>query len=110
MSVISNAADLAQKAKSLMGPGKFGCSEAVILTFQEVLPQYLPKESLAMSTAFRGGLAAGCLCGALASATMIIGAVWGYKGDINGPQDQEAINFCRKLAKEIEKIYERRKN
>ncbi len=93
-----------QRAGELMDSHHFGCSEALILAFQEPLGEYLPDAAVAAASAFRGGLGgAGCLCGALAAGQMILGAVFGYRGGPQGgaERDQEAVARARALFKEL---------
>lgn len=93
-----------KQAEKLMESHHFGCSESVLLAFQEPLGACLPPAVIAASTSFRGGMGgAGCLCGALAGGQMLLGAVFGYHGTIeSGPtRDQEAAARARTLAKEL---------
>ncbi|MDR1045685.1 MAG: C-GCAxxG-C-C family protein [Candidatus Adiutrix sp.] len=94
---------IAVRAGALMAGHQFGCSEALLLAFQEALgSELLPTAAIAMSSAFRGGQGgAGCLCGALAAGQMLMGAVFGYYGDSAGQQDPEAVKRARLLYKEL---------
>ena len=47
---------IAIRAESLMEGHKFGCSEAVIISFMEVFEDYFSEAMVAMSSAFRGGM------------------------------------------------------
>ena len=91
------------RAEALMASHKFGCSEALLLAFQETLgEEMLPRAAVSMASAFRGGLGgSGCLCGALAAGEMVLGSVFGYEGDANGVQDPEAVKKSRLLFKEL---------
>ena len=92
----------ARRAADLMAGQKFGCSESLMLAFQERLgPETLPTAAVAMSSAFRGGLGSGCLCGALAAAEMVLGALFGYHGQADGDQNPEAVKQARLLYQEV---------
>lgn len=91
------------RAAALMAAHKFGCSESLLLAFQEILgPEYLPPAAVAMSSSFRGGMGgAGCACGALSAGQMVLGSVFGYNGDAEGQQDSEAVKKSRELYREL---------
>ncbi|MDL2260200.1 C-GCAxxG-C-C family protein [Deltaproteobacteria bacterium OttesenSCG-928-K17] len=91
------------RAGELMDSHKFGCSESVVLSFQEALGrEILPPQAVAIASAFRGGLGgAGCLCGALAGGQIVLGSLFGYHGDADGQQDAEAVKLGRQLSKEL---------
>ena len=56
----------------------FACSESVIYTIRKHFEVDIPDEAIAMSSGFPWGLGgAGCICGALAGATMCIGYFFG---------------------------------
>lgn len=56
----------------------YACSEAVIDTFRKTLELDIPDEAIAMSSGFPWGLGGGgCICGALAGATMCLGYLYG---------------------------------
>ena len=58
--------------------GGFACSESVIYTIRKHFEVDIPDEAIAMSSGFPWGLGgAGCICGALAGATMCIGYFFG---------------------------------
>jgi C_GCAxxG_C_C family probable redox protein len=93
-----------KRAEKLMASHNFGCSEAIILAFQTAMPEYIPDALVAASTALRGGMGgAGCVCGALAGGQMVLGAVFGYRGGLEGgaTRDVEAAAKIRTLSKEL---------
>lgn len=53
------------------------CSEAVATAFLHNYPQQIPAAIIPMSSNFGGGIASGCICGAIAGGTMVIGALAG---------------------------------
>ena len=56
----------------------YACSETVIDTFRKSLDLDIPDEAIAMSSGFPWGLGGGgCICGALAGATMCLGYLYG---------------------------------
>jgi len=80
----------------------FSCSESVV--HAAIDKGLCDKNLLSVATAFSGGMSAGCLCGAVAGAQMILGANFG-KGNPSG-NDETA----RAKAKEfIEKFKATRK-
>jgi C_GCAxxG_C_C family probable redox protein len=93
-----------KKAGELMDSHHFGCSEAMVLAFQEPLRDYLPNAVVAAASSLRGGMGgAGCVCGALAGGQMLLGAVFGYRGTVEGgaERDKEATAKARTLFKEL---------
>lgn len=94
---------ITQRAGGLMAGHKFGCSEALLLAFQEAFGEdLLPPAAVAMSSSFRGGMGgAGCTCGALAAGQMVLGSVFGYHGNADGAQDPETVKRARALFKEL---------
>ena len=93
---------IAIRAESLMEGHKFGCSEAVIISFMEVFEDYFSEAMVAMSSAFRGGMGgAGCTCGALAAGQMVIGVFFGYHGNAGGAQAPEEVRKARALYNEM---------
>ncbi len=75
----------------------YACSETVIDTFRKSLDLPIPDDAIAMSSAFPWGLGGGgCICGALAGATMCIGYLYGRrdKGD-------KKIDHCFQLSKKM---------
>lgn len=71
----------------------YSCSESMIkAAIDEGL---VPKELLPVATSFSGGMGSGCLCGAVAGAQIIIGAV-------HGKDDNERTGIkARELAKKF---------
>lgn len=75
----------------------YACSETVIDTFRTCLDLDISDDAIAMSSAFPWGLGGGgCICGALAGATMCIGYLYGRreKGD-------PRIGHCLELSKKM---------
>lgn len=91
------------RAGEMMDAHKFGCSECLLLAFQEALGQdVLPPQTVAAASAFRGGLGgAGCLCGALAGAQVVLGVFFGYYGGADDEQNKEQAQNGRLLSKEL---------
>lgn len=94
----------------------FACSESVIYALRKNFGWDLSDDALAMSTGFPWGLGgAGCLCGAVAGATMSIGFVTGRRkrGEsvadchrctlelANAVQDKYGYCCCGKLIEEF---------
>ena len=75
----------------------YACSEAVIDTFRKTLELDIPDEAIAMSSGFPWGLGGGgCICGALAGATMCLGYLYGR----TEPGDPK-INRCFEMSKKM---------
>ena len=56
----------------------FNCAEAVVHAFRDILNPGLSDDAVRMASGFGGGLGhAGCLCGALTGATMVLGMLQG---------------------------------
>jgi len=56
----------------------FNCAESIFLAFRERVAPELSPDTVRMATPFGGGLGyAGCLCGALTGAVMILGILEG---------------------------------
>lgn len=64
------------------------CSEAVTTAFYQNFPEQLCDCIIPMSSNFGGGIASGCICGALAGSTMVIGALAGRKTPTDKPKDE----------------------
>ena len=79
----------------------YSCSESVV---QAAIDKgYVAKELLPVATSFSGGMGVRCLCGAVAGAEMVIGAMYGRSKTSDG-------KLARKLAKEFfEKFAEKYK-
>ena len=79
----------------------YSCSEAVVQAAAD--KGYIAQEALAIATSFSGGMGVRCLCGAVAGAEMVIGAMYGRSKTSDG-------KLARKLAKEFfEKFAEKYK-
>ena len=102
-------ARITARATALMAGHKFGCSEAVMLAFQETLGrELLPPAAVALASAFRGGMGgAGCTCGALAAGQMVLGSIFGYHGDGEGQQDPEKVKAARQLYQELHDLFKK---
>lgn len=75
----------------------FACSESVIYALNKHFEMNLSEDAIAMSSGFPWGLGgAGCICGAVAGATMILGSIFGRRkiGD-------DCIQRCFELTKEM---------
>ena len=60
----------------------YNCAESVFLTFREYVAPEMSADMVRLATPFGAGLGrAGCLCGALSGATMILGAARGRIND-----------------------------
>ena len=78
----------------------FACSESVIYAIKKNFELDMSDDAIAMSSGFPWGLGGGgCICGALAGATMCIGYFFGRKT----PGDPK-VNRCFKLSNEIQGI------
>lgn len=53
------------------------CSEAVVHAINDALGLNMPRELLAASSSFGGGMSSGCVCGALVGGEIILGALLG---------------------------------
>ena len=75
----------------------FACSESVIYAIRKHFDIELSDDAIAMSSGFPWGLGGGgCICGALAGGTMMIGYFFGRRT----PGDPK-INKCLELTKEL---------
>ena len=75
----------------------YACSESVIYAIRKHFEIELSDDAIAMSSGFPWGLGGGgCICGALAGGTMMIGYFFGRKT----PGDPK-INKCFELTKEL---------
>lgn len=80
----------------------FSCSESVVCAAIDA--GLCDKSLLAVATPFSGGMASGCLCGAIAGAQIVLGTVYG-KQDLNSND-----NTARAKAKEfLDMFREKRK-
>ncbi|MDD6920064.1 MAG: C-GCAxxG-C-C family protein [Eubacteriales bacterium] len=82
----------------------FACSETIVDVFRRHAGVEMSEDAIAMSSGFPGGVGmSGCICGALAGATMCIGYLYGRtkKNDV-------AANKCIKVTRELhDKFVER---
>lgn len=80
----------------------FSCSESVVCAAIDA--GLCDKSLLAVATPFSGGMASGCLCGAIAGAQIVLGTIYG-KQDLNSND-----NTARIKAKEfLDAFREKRK-
>ncbi|MDD3435535.1 MAG: C-GCAxxG-C-C family protein [Candidatus Gastranaerophilales bacterium] len=77
------------------------CSESIILA--AIDNGLCDKNLLSVATAFSGGMSAGCLCGAVAGAQMVLGSNFG-KGNSSGNQESARIK-----AKEFVEEFKRKR-
>jgi len=67
----------------------YNCAEAIVWAFRDNLKLNIPDEALRMASGFGGGLGhAGCMCGALTGATMVLGML---KGRIVKEQSKDPV-------------------
>ena len=74
----------------------FNCAESVARSFRDLLNLAVSDEALKMASGFGGGLGhAGCMCGALSGATMVLGMLQGRssKEQNRGPVYSSAQEF-----------------
>ena len=91
-----NIEELQKDAVEIFTSG-FACSESVIYAFRKHFEIELSDDAIAMSSGFPWGLGGGgCICGALAGGTMMIGYFFGRRT----PGDPK-INKCFELTKEL---------
>jgi len=91
-----NIEELQKDAVEIFTQG-FACSESVIYAIRKHFEIDLSDDAIAMSSGFPWGLGGGgCICGALAGGTMMIGYFFGRRV----PGDPK-INKCFELTKEL---------
>lgn len=91
-----NIEELQKDAVEIFTQG-FACSESVIYAIRKHFEIELSDDAIAMSSGFPWGLGGGgCICGALAGGTMMIGYFFGRRE----PGDPK-INKCFELTKEL---------
>ena len=91
-----NIEEIKNEAVEIFQQG-FACSEAVIYAIKKGFEMDLSDDAIAMSSGFPWGLGGGgCICGALAGGTMMIGYFFGRRV----PGDPK-INKCFELTKEL---------
>jgi len=67
----------------------YNCAESVVRTFRDFYKLDISDEALKMASGFGGGLGhAGCMCGALSGATMVIGML---QGRANKEQSKDPV-------------------
>lgn len=96
MTTIINMEQLKKDAVEIFNQG-FACSESVIYAIRKHFELEMSDDAIAMSSGFPWGLGGGgCICGALAGATMCIGYFFGRKT----PGDPK-IERCFELTNEL---------
>ena len=81
----------------------FTCAEAVMYTLNKYLDMELNEETFAMCSGFPWGLGGGgCICGALAGASMIIGTEYGRKS-FDKTRDDKCFLINKELHDEFKK-------
>lgn len=70
----------------------YSCSESIVQAAAD--KGYISYDALAIATSFSGGMGVRCLCGAVAGAQMVIGAMFGRNNTRDGKQ-------ARALAKQF---------
>ncbi len=70
----------------------YSCSESIVQAAAD--KGYISYDALSIATSFSGGMGARCLCGAVAAAQMVIGAMYGKNSSRDGKQ-------ARALAKQF---------
>jgi len=63
------------EAEAYYRSGSYNCSEAVLAVVRDHFRSDLPQEIVQMASGFGGGSASGCMCGAIAGATIGLGLV-----------------------------------
>ncbi len=76
--------------------GGYSCSESMVQAAAD--KGYISQEALSIATSFSGGMGVRCLCGAVAGAQMIIGAMYGKNTQRDGKK-------ARALAKEFNETF-----
>ena len=64
------------------------CSEAITTAFARSYPEQISEAIIPMSSNFGGGIASGCICGAIAGGTMVIGALAGRPNPDSKSKDE----------------------
>lgn len=97
-----NLEELQKDAVEIFTSG-FACSESVIFAIRKHFEIELSDDAIAMSSGFPWGLGGGgCICGALAGGTMMIGYFFGRRT----PGDPK-INKCFELTKELHDYFKK---
>lgn len=67
----------------------YNCAEAIVRAFRDTMSIDISDEASRMASGFGGGLGhAGCICGALTGATMVLGMI---QGRVSTEQDREPV-------------------
>jgi C_GCAxxG_C_C family probable redox protein len=69
------AEQVAVEAEGYYRSGRMHCAEAVLMAIRNGFAPEIPDAVVQMASGFGGGSGSGCLCGAVAGATMAIGLV-----------------------------------
>lgn len=97
-----NIKELEDYAMDLFHKG-FTCAEAVMYTLNKYLKLGLDEKSFAMCSGFPWGLGGGgCICGALAGASMIISSKYGRKS-YDKTRDDNCFSINEELHNEFKK-------
>lgn len=79
----------------------FNCAESILKTFNEMFNSPMSPEILKLATGFGGGLGhAGCICGALAGSTMVLGMLKGRNST------EESRDPSYEITKEFHDLFE----
>ena len=85
---VAEQIDYAQLAGQSFREG-YNCAEAIVRTFRDGMKADISDEALRMASGFGGGLGhAGCMCGALSGAVMVLGML---QGRVNKEQSRGPI-------------------
>lgn len=114
---LQNKLDTIRKtAEEYFKSGELFCSEAVLKTINDMLPEPQNDEIIKLSSGFAGGVGiSGCLCGAISGGIMALGLVYGrlYGDNMNDKmlpkaamlhdyiKDMYHATCCRVLTKDI---------
>jgi len=93
--VVNDRVDVKRLAGQNFREG-YNCAEAIVRAFRDALNLDISDEALGMASGFGGGLGhAGCMCGALTGATMVLGMLQGRvtKEQSRGPIYTSAQEF-----------------
>lgn len=101
---------IANRAEELMNSRRLGCSESLMLAFQETLgDEIVPPVAVALSSPFRGGLGgAGCICGALAAGQMILGLALGFEGRATDEQNLGETARARECHQQLHDLFKKK--
>lgn len=86
---------LKDNAYSYFVPSKLTCSETLVKVFSDALENPFGESVVKLSSSFAGGIKKGCVCGALAGGSMILGMVYGREyGD---EVDNKLTEYTKKI-------------